>query len=81
MFLLPFINPKTYQPIEESIGFILHRVDGTQSYILVSDYLATAEPKARYQIKEMLTRKSKTSELTVFSSEDISKDVDICRIK
>jgi hypothetical protein len=78
-FLLPVMNIKTGQPIEEAIGFIVYRGKSV-SYVLLSDYLADNSPYAD-RIKTLICSRKGQGEVTVLRESDITGRLDVSRIK
>ena len=78
-FLLPIINPRTFQPIEEAIGFIIRR-SNKNSYVLISNYLAK-NPQYKAQIERMICAGKGFGKVTVIKVNEISNNFNVARIK
>lgn len=78
-FLLPIMNSKTGQPIEEAIGFIVYR-GASISYVLLSDYLADNSQYAG-RIKTLICSGKGYGEVTILKQSDISENLDVSHVK
>ncbi len=72
MFMLPILDRKTNQAIEEAVGYVLYKQE--ISYILVSEYL-TANPNYANQIKPMIFQEKGHGEVIILNNKKIDSNV------